>query len=74
VLGDPTRSSKAVVETIVEEERVVRVFGQAGNGLLWRERADLLAVARAARAAIAPERFHVEESPTFLKALLRALL
>ena len=74
MFGDPARSLDAIVETIVKEERVARVEGQAQEGLLRRERAGLLAVARAAGAAIAPERLHVEEPPALLKALPGALL
>ncbi len=73
VLGDPARSRQAIVETIVEEERVVRVFGQARHGFLGRERASPLAMARAAGAAIAAKRLHIEESSTLLKPPFRAL-
>src|SRR6187551_3452766 len=74
VFGDPARSCHAIVEAIVNEEWVVRVFDQTGHGLLGRECASLLAVARAAGAAIAAERLHIEEFSTRLKPPSRALL
>ena len=54
-------SARDVVESIVNEERVVRVFGQTRQSLFWRERAGLLTVARPARASIAAERLPLEE-------------
>ena len=74
VFGDPARSLEAIVQAIVKEERVARVEGQAQEGVLRRERAGLLAVARAAGAAIPSERLYVEELPALLKALPGALL
>ena len=64
MLGDPARSRHAIVESIVEKERVVRVFDQTRKRILRRECARPVAVAGPARASIAAERLHVEESPT----------
>jgi hypothetical protein len=64
MFGDPARSRNAIVETVVKEERVVRVFSQTRERIRRRERARPVAVAGPARAAIAAERLHVEEFPT----------
>src|SRR5262245_14302977 len=56
----------------MHEERIARILDQPGEGLFRRERAGLLAVARAARAPLAAEFRHVEESPALLEPRLGA--
>jgi hypothetical protein len=64
MFSDPARARNAIVESIVKEEGVVRVFEQTRERILRRECARPVAVAGPARASIAAERFHVEEFPT----------
>src|SRR4030095_11441226 len=71
VFRDPARSGDAVVEPIVQEERIVRIFGEARPCLLRRERAGFPGMTRSAGTAIAAERLHIEEPSSLLKTRFR---
>src|SRR4026207_57422 len=51
----------------MHEERIAWIVDQASERLFGRERSGSIAVARAARPAVAAEFLHVEEPPAFLE-------
>ena len=55
--------AKAVVAAVVHEERIVRVLVETLGGILRRHRTGVCAMAGTTRAAVAAERFVLEERP-----------
>jgi hypothetical protein len=64
VFSDPKCPGDAVIESIVKKQWIVRVFGQTGARIFWRERAGFFGMAGPTRAPVATERLHIEESST----------